>query len=605
MFKQVVSICAVVMFVVGGAYAAPLSVRVGDHSFTFDVPYWAADSSGAVYDYHGAAADELNVGGSYDPNAPNHYVGSYSYMGESVTVPGAPAPSPYLYPVAHNDHLGLMFGGDLRLSMEFSSNDGPYTDGSGDSFDINLSGATGHLTITGRILSPVFPFGTIFPAPAADTVLLDIVFDEVTLLARINEDRIFLVEGRGELTTLLGYDVATNPDLPGGAVAFLKFLVEEPDEGPASWIFTNPNYDPMIDLANASGVAQFIGHIPGGGTATPEPGTIALLSLGAIAVVFYRRRRRSACIKSLVKAVRTAEGVRPMFKQVVSICAVVMFVVGGAYAAPLSVRVGDHSFTFDVPYWAADSSGAVYDYHGAAADELNVGGSYDPNAPNHYVGSYSYMGESVTVPGAPAPSPYLYPVAHNDHLGLMFGGDLRLSMEFSSNDGPYTDGSGDSFDINLSGATGHLTITGRILSPVFPFGTIFPAPAADTVLLDIVFDEVTLLARINEDRIFLVEGRGELTTLLGYDVATNPDLPGGAVAFLKFLVEEPDEGPASWIFTNPNYDPMIDLANASGVAQFIGHIPGGGTATPEPGTVALLSLGAIGIVFHRRRRRSA
>lgn len=305
-----------------------------------------------------------------------------------------------------------------------------------------------------------------------------------------------------------------------------------------------------------------------------------------------------------------------MSKQVLSICAVVMFVVGGAHAAPLSVQIADHTFTFDVPYWAAESWGAVYDYKGTAPDELYVDSRNAPD-PNHYVGTYSYMGKLPTVPTAiqgnpngdpPAPSPFPYYVSY----GGTTGGDLRLSMEFDTNDGPYVDGSGDRFDINLGGDTGYLTITGRILDQVL-LTSLYPDPAAsppadDIELLKIEFTAVSLLARVNEDRIFLVEGEGKLKTLLGYDPAT-VGIPDAGVTFFKFFVEEPDvESPDEqsdwWIFTNPDYDPLIDLANASDVSRFIGHIPGA-AAVPEPGTVALLSLGAIAIVAHRRRRRSA
>ena len=308
MSKQVLSVCAVVVLVAAGVHAAPLSVRVADHDFTFDVPYWAAVNWGAVYNYNGAAADELYVDSRSAPD-PNHYVGSYAYTGKLQTVPTAaqgnpygdpPAPSPFLYPVASNDSGGaLTFGGDLDLSMKFSHNDGPYVDANnGDRFDISLVGYEGHLTIIGRILNQVVPLTPLYPDPAAsppadDIVLLDINFTNVSLLARVNEDRIFLVEGRGKLETLLGYDVAANPELPDSAVTFFKFFAEDPDEQPNSRIFTNPDYQPSVDLANASDVSQFIGRISGE-AAVPEPGTLALLGLGGVAIVAYRRRRRSA-----------------------------------------------------------------------------------------------------------------------------------------------------------------------------------------------------------------------------------------------------------------------------------------------------------------------
>jgi len=292
MSKQIVSICAVVMFVVGGAYASPLSVRIDDHDFTFDMPYWEDENWGAAYDYHGADPDELYVDSRHGP-AMNHYVGTYSYMGKLPTVATAaqgnpygdpPVPSPFPYPVANDDGSGFIFGGDLELSMTFSHNDGPYVDANtGDVFDISLVGSEGYLMVTGRILDPV-SFKLLYPDTGVDTVLFVIDFTSVSLLARVNEDRIFLVEGKGDLKTLLGHDVPADPRLPDTGVTFFKFFAENPQ----SPIFTDALYQPTDDVE-----ALFVGHLAGE-VAVPEPGTLALLTLGGVAIVSSRKRRRSA-----------------------------------------------------------------------------------------------------------------------------------------------------------------------------------------------------------------------------------------------------------------------------------------------------------------------
>ena len=268
---------AVALGVVGvasPAWAAPLSVRVEDHDFTIDVPYWGQGPWGAVYDFNGTGADQIYL--TTDPG-PNHYVPSYSYEGQMPTVPGGPLPSPFAYPVANS----ATFGGDLELSMAFTANDGPYTSPGGDRFDISLVGDTGHLIITGQIYNQGMGGAHLYPGDYAphDIVLLDITFEKVTLLARVGEDRIFKVEGRGTLNMLLG-ESAASLGLETGVVMF-DFAAENP-AGP---IFTNSDYSPTYDVTG-----QIYGGI-GGHTGVPEPATLALVGLGLVAVLVKRRRK--------------------------------------------------------------------------------------------------------------------------------------------------------------------------------------------------------------------------------------------------------------------------------------------------------------------------
>jgi len=273
--------------------------------------------------------------------------------------------------------------------------------------------------------------------------------------------------------------------------------------------------------------------------------------------------------------------------------------------APLSVRIDDHDFTFDVPYYSGGATapvtwGAAYNYNGIAPDTLTV---LPPDVanPNHYVTSYSYVGKLGTVPqgplGAPpAPSPFPYPVANS----ATFGGDLKLHMTFDINFGPYIDAAnGDRFDISLGGhhpESDFLTITGQIFNQAMGPGSAALYPLAptpnDIVLLNIQLTDVTLLARVGEDRLFLVEGKGKILTALGWDMEqVTPDTVVG-VTFYKFFAENP-QAP---IYTSPTYQPYDDLQG-----KILGHISGEAGAVPEPATMAFLGLGAIGLLVRRRK----
>ena len=268
-----------------------------------------------------------------------------------------------------------------------------------------------------------------------------------------------------------------------------------------------------------------------------------------------------------------------------------------AVASPLSVRIDDHTFTFDVPYSSTYGTGAQYSYNGASPDTLTIVSS----DPNHYVASYSYEGKLPTVPangplGAPpVPYPFVYPVICYEPLvqSLLFGGSLDLDMTFTSNDGPYIDpNTNDRFDISLVGNSGSLTIVGRIHSPLFPFPQLYPSVQSgfgDVVLLDIDFSAVSLLARAGTDRIDLVEGMGKINSFMGYDVS-GEDMAG--VVIFKFFAENP-QAP----MFGADYQPT-DAVNGS----IMGHITGEAGMSPEPATMGLLLLSGLGVLFRRNRR---
>ena len=253
----------------------------------------------------------------------------------------------------------------------------------------------------------------------------------------------------------------------------------------------------------------------------------------------------------------------------------------GAHAAPLSVRIEDHIFTFEGPQYAN------YHFNGAAADQLTVGGG-----PDHLVHGYSYFGIHPTVPGGPPASVDPYPVYSG--TPIQFGGLLEMDLSFNMNDGPYSNPGGDTFQVSLNGDTGGLKITGWIATQGFPPGVQYPGAATDITLLDITFDKVSLLAREGNDLIDTVEASGVINTILGEDVSAM-NLPGA----VYFRFESSTPGQVIFPVLSPSlYDPLFDYSLASVEHGWVGGVVG----APEPATMAMLVLGGAGLFLTKRRR---
>ena len=254
----------------------------------------------------------------------------------------------------------------------------------------------------------------------------------------------------------------------------------------------------------------------------------------------------------------------------------------GAHAAPLSVRIEDHDFSFDGPKYAN------YLFNGAAADQLTVGTSS-----NHLVHGYTYEGTVPTVPGGPPASVDPYPV-YSGTPTIKFGGLLEMDLFFKTNDGPYTNPGGDTFAVSLVGDTGSLKITGWIGTQTLPTGPQYPGAMADITLLDITFDKVSLLAREGYDLIDIVEASGTVNTLLDVNV----NLPGA----VYFRFESDDPGQAIFPVLSPGglYDPLFNYGLA--VVDIENAWVGGVAGVPEPATMAMLVLGGAGLFLTKRRR---
>ncbi|MGB2755014.1 MAG: hypothetical protein WBD75_00515 [Phycisphaerae bacterium] len=139
------SALAVLVFA-AAAHAAPLSVRIEDHIFSFEGPKYAN------YLFNGAAADQLRFGTSA-----NHLVHGYTYEGTVPTVPGGPPASADPYPVYSGTPIKL--GGKLEMNLVFTANDGPYINPALDTFHVSLVGDTGNLKITGWFGTQTLPTG--------------------------------------------------------------------------------------------------------------------------------------------------------------------------------------------------------------------------------------------------------------------------------------------------------------------------------------------------------------------------------------------------------------------------------------------------------------
>ena len=252
------------------ASAIPISVTVDDYAFTFDTEFLVN------YQFNGAAPDVLTTA----PQNATTEVGLYRYLGIDGATDMLGNPIGF-YPV-WGSAAPLIFGGDLELEMVFNGADGPYTAPGGDQLDISLTGtadaqtpSVGYLRVTGII-------GT--PTPSGNPItLLEIQFDATSLIARAGEDVADLVEGIGTLTQLLGVDVTAQGRT---GVVTMKLYADG-----GAVIFPIPpaeNYDPMQD----HGLSDLLGRIAGE-AGIPEPASLSVLLLGAVAVICTNRRWRT------------------------------------------------------------------------------------------------------------------------------------------------------------------------------------------------------------------------------------------------------------------------------------------------------------------------
>lgn len=253
--------------------AAPLSIRIEDHEFTFDVPL------DAVYDYAGAGTDRLYV----PAVSGKHYVHGYTYLGRYGTVPAGPPPSPDPYPL-YSGGLGgpILFGANMELDMFFSGSDGPYTNPVGDTFEVSLTGTSGHLTAAGWIATQGFPPAPLYPpAVMMDIILLDITLEQVTLLARAGHDTADLVEGIGTINTILGHDPSALGLPTRGTVCFKLMAPMGTSIFPGGVVY-RPDMDLVLSPLSGARISGETGMVP-------EPASALLLILGLCAL---RRRSR-------------------------------------------------------------------------------------------------------------------------------------------------------------------------------------------------------------------------------------------------------------------------------------------------------------------------
>ena len=234
-----------------------------------------------------------------------------------------------------------------------------------------------------------------------------------------------------------------------------------------------------------------------------------------------------------------------------------------AHAYLIGFTILDHDFVIDSGY------SAYYNYNGANADTLTMNAA-PAGIGYRYLEEMSTLGSSLGVGFHP-----IYNTATD-----MMGGAATLELTYDQSSTLVIDGIAGA---NLNGTSGSLIITGYV------------GEETPTTLVEMIFTNTSLWSPPN-NRTATLAAVGTVKTFFGQDISNLNVTAGLQTGGFVFNAKTPNV-----LFTSAAYDPLAPTDKASVLGRVSGE-SGLASAVPEPASLGLLGLGALGLLTRRGRK---